>query len=85
MEAITDGCHKLPSGELGESSPGQPDAGPAVLSVPQFLRRFSAAWVYTSMATAGVSLMEKQRDYRGACDLLRQLLGEPNDRGEYKS
>ena len=40
-----------------------------------FLMRFTAAWVYTAMATAGVSLHEKSKEYETACDLLRQLLG----------
>ena len=42
-----------------------------------FLRRFSAAWVYVSMATAGVALRERQRRYAEAADLLRLLLGAP--------
>ena len=41
-----------------------------------FLQRFSAAWIYTSMATTGISLLEKQRRYDDACELLRKLLGE---------
>lgn len=41
-----------------------------------FLRGYSAAWVYATMATAGVSLLEKQRKYVQATDILRQLLGE---------
>ena len=36
---------------------------------------FTAAWVYVAMATAGVSLHEKSKQYETACDLLRQLLG----------
>ena len=40
-----------------------------------FLMRFTAAWVYVAMATAGVSLHEKSKDYETACELLRQLLG----------
>ncbi len=40
-----------------------------------FLMRFTAAWVYVAMATAGVSLHEKSKEYETACDLLRQLLG----------
>ena len=41
-----------------------------------FLMRFTAAWVYVAMATAGVSLHEKSKEYETACDLLRQLLGD---------
>ena len=37
--------------------------------------RFTAAWVYVAMATAGVSLHEKSKEYETACHLLRQLLG----------
>ncbi len=40
-----------------------------------FLMRFTAAWVYVAMATAGVSLHEKSKEYETACELLRQLLG----------
>ena len=40
-----------------------------------FLMRFTAAWVYVAMATAGVSLHEKSKQYETACNLLRQLLG----------
>ncbi len=38
--------------------------------------RFTAAWVYVAMATAGVSLHEKSKEYETACELLRQLLGD---------
>jgi len=41
-----------------------------------FLRCYTAAWVYVCMATAGVSLLEKQKRYGEATDTLRQLLGE---------
>lgn len=41
-----------------------------------FLRCYFAAWVYVAMATAGVSLLEKQRKYAEATDCLHQLLGE---------
>lgn len=40
-----------------------------------FLLRFSAAWVHTSMATLGVSILEKQKRHCDACELLRKLLG----------
>ena len=40
-----------------------------------FLMRFSAAWVYTSMATLAVSMLEKEKRYTDACDLIRKLLG----------
>lgn len=41
-----------------------------------FLMHFSAAWVYTTMATIYVSILEKQKRYSEACELLRVLLGE---------
>ncbi len=42
---------------------------------PLFLARFHAAWVHAGMATVGVSLLEKQRRYEEAVDLLQRLLG----------
>jgi hypothetical protein len=53
---------------------------------PLFLARFSAAWVYTSMATVGVSLLEREKKHRQAVDLLQCLLGGnacPSRRGEW--
>ncbi|KAK9829081.1 hypothetical protein WJX72_003785 [[Myrmecia] bisecta] len=47
---------------------------------------FSAAWVFTAMATAGVSLLEKRKQYQEATELLRKLLGGaccPGRRGEW--
>lgn len=55
-------------------------------SCPLFLARFCCAWVYTGMATIGVSLLEKQRDYQAAIDLIQLLLGGnccPGRRGEW--
>jgi len=55
---------------------------------PLFLARFSAAWVYTSMATVGVSLLEKEKRHREAVELLQCLLGGnacPARRGEWWS
>ncbi|GIL90767.1 hypothetical protein Vretifemale_18441, partial [Volvox reticuliferus] len=52
----------------------------------QFLARFCAAWIYASMATVGVSLLERQRRYGEAVALLRQLLQGrccPGRRGEW--
>ena len=48
------------------------------LPAADFLLRFSAASVYTTMATIAVSIMEKQKRYAEACDLLRRLLGKPS-------
>lgn len=47
----------------------------AALGGQPFLRAYTAAWVHVTMATAGVSLLEKRRQYRDACNILRQLLG----------
>ena len=41
-----------------------------------FFLLYSAAWVYAAMATTGVSLMEKRKQWQAAVDLLQQLLGE---------
>lgn len=41
-----------------------------------FFLRYSSAWVYAAMATTGVSLMEKRKQWQQAVDLLQQLLGE---------
>lgn len=70
---------------LPEENPVE-DAGPAATinnnndgntnsKVPLFLRRYNAAWVYCMMATAGVSVLERQKRYREAADRLHQLLG----------
>ena len=40
-----------------------------------FLRRFHAGEVYCTMATAGVSLLERQRRYQDAVERLQMLLG----------
>ena len=49
----------------------------------EFLMHFSAAWVYTTMATIQVSILEKEKRYSEACELLRILLGEPPVAPEY--
>ncbi|KAK9819580.1 hypothetical protein WJX81_006116 [Elliptochloris bilobata] len=67
-------------------SPLASGAGRGAWPAAPFLRRFSAAWVHVSMATAGVALREKQRRYAEAADLLRLLLGGEccyNRRGEW--
>ena len=67
--AINANLHKQqPSACGGNCSPTQ---------LPFFLR-YSAAWVYAAMATTGVSLMEKRKQWQQAVDLLQQLLGEPH-------
>ncbi len=78
-DAVEANLHKAP---LSPAQRGGPHAcsGSAVAAQPlahcPFLLRFSAAWVYVAMATAGVSLFEKQKRYEEACDTIRKLLGE---------
>lgn len=55
----------------------------AALGGQPFLRAYTAAWVHVAMATAGVSLLEKRRQYGDACDILRQLLGATLHRHSY--
>ena len=62
LAAISAGLHKAPSDN------------PAHEALP-YLRCYTAGWVYTMMATLCVSLLEKQRKYDEAIELLRQLLG----------
>ena len=65
--AISASLHKQqPSACGGSCSPTQ---------LPFFLR-YSSAWVYAAMATTGVSLMEKRKQWQQAVDLLQQLLGK---------
>lgn len=65
--AIAANLHKQPPAACGgDCSPTQ---------LPFFLR-YSSAWVYAAMATTGVSLMEKRKQWQQAVDLLQQLLGE---------
>lgn len=42
---------------------------------PLFLARFDAAWIHCELATMYVSYLERQKEYREACELLRALLG----------
>ncbi len=64
--AINAGLHKQqPSACGGDCSATQ---------LPFFLR-YSSAWVYAAMATTGVSLMEKRKQWQQAVELLQQLLG----------
>ena len=41
-----------------------------------FLMCYSAAWVYTTMATKAVEYLLKEKQYQQACELLRKLLGK---------
>ena len=68
--------HKAPAGRaFPPAKPGSRTGKTLIHADCPFLMRFTAAWVYVAMATAGVSLLEKQKEYETACDLLRQLLG----------
>ena len=46
-----------------------------VPSRPMFFARFTAGWVHASLGTVAVSLLEKQRQYADAVELLQLLLG----------
>ncbi|KAK9865184.1 hypothetical protein WJX84_006907 [Apatococcus fuscideae] len=79
--ALAAGMHKAPAGSASEPT----EAAERGSSMP-FLMRYTAGWIYTAMATAGVSLLEKQRRYDDAAAELRQLLGGvccPGRRGEW--
>lgn len=44
-------------------------------TTPPFLTQYNAAWVYNVMATVGISILEKKKDYRSAIERIQQLLG----------
>ncbi|XP_038072223.1 fanconi-associated nuclease 1-like [Patiria miniata] len=48
------------------------------LKLPDFLRRYTAAWTYTRIAYTGVEILQKQRRYAEAVDALRGLLARTN-------
>lgn len=54
-------------------------------SLPEYLRCFTAGWVYTHIRYQGVELRQKQRRYEDAVELLRAVLGQgvycPDRRG----
>ncbi|GAQ79898.1 VRR-NUC domain containing protein [Klebsormidium nitens] len=54
-----------------------PELGPA----PLFVARFAAGWVYSVVATVGVSILEKEKRYGEAVTVLRQLLSGNHSRG----
>lgn len=62
------------SADLHKQPPSACGGGCSATQMPFFLR-YSAAWVYAAMATTGVSLMEKRKQWQPAVDLLQQLLG----------
>lgn len=48
--------------------------GDAVGEVPEFLLQLEAGWVLASAVWEGVALLERDRDYERAVELLAQLL-----------
>lgn len=48
---------------------------------PLFVARFAAGWVYSVVATVGVSILEKEKRYSEAVTVLRQLLSGNHSRG----
>lgn len=50
-------------------------ASAASAAPPLFLARFCAGWVHASLGTVAVSVLEKQKRWSDAVDLLRLLLG----------
>lgn len=54
----------------GDDNEQQPSS-----SRPRVFASYSAGWVYASLGTVAVSLLERQRDYQAAVDLLQLLLG----------
>ncbi|KAL0053594.1 hypothetical protein WJX82_008086 [Trebouxia sp. C0006] len=60
--------------DLHKQQPSACAGGCSATQMPFFLR-YSSAWVYAAMATTGVSLMEKRKQWQQAVELLQQLLG----------
>jgi hypothetical protein len=52
-----------------------------VTQPPLFVARFAVGWVYSVVATVGVSILEKEKRYSEAVSVLRQLLGGNHSRG----
>lgn len=52
---------------------------------PEFFQHFNFKWIYTTMATVGVGILEKKKMYKIAIERLQQLLGGIfcNDRRGY--
>ena len=44
-------------------------------TIPPFLQQYDARWLYSVMATVGIGLLERQKDYRTAIERIQQLLG----------
>ncbi|KAI8462547.1 MAG: hypothetical protein J3K34DRAFT_462867 [Monoraphidium minutum] len=63
-----------------------PPPAPPPPSRPLFFARFCAGWVYASLGTVAASLLERERRYGDAVELLQLLLGGnacPGRRGEW--
>lgn len=63
------------SADLHKQQPAACQGDCSATQLPFFLR-YSGAWVYAAMATTGVSLLEKRKQWQEAVELLQQLLGE---------
>lgn len=83
-EKEEDGCIDLASVDCDSASElesadklscQQPETSGEPSLQPLFLARFDAAWIYGELATMYVSYLEKKRQYKEACTLLRALLG----------
>ena len=61
--------------DLHKQQPAACHGDCSATQLPFFLR-YSSAWVYAAMATTGVSLLEKRKQWQEAVELLQQLLGE---------
>ena len=62
------------SADLHKQQPAACHGDCSSTQLPFFLR-YSSAWVYAAMATTGVSLLEKRKQWQEAVELLQQLLG----------
>lgn len=74
--AASGGSSSPPSGRglaAGAAAGGQEGPGPP--PPPLFFARFCAGWVHASLGTVAVSLLEKQKRWEEAVELLRLLLG----------
>jgi fanconi-associated nuclease 1 len=50
------------------------------MDTPSFFLQYNSKWIYSVMATIGISILERKKEYRPAIEKLQQLLG-----GEYCS
>lgn len=75
--ASAGGSSSPPSGRVmaapGAAAGGQ--GGPGSPPPPLFFARFCAGWVHASLGTVAVSLLERQKRWQEAVELLRLLLG----------